>query len=69
LSAGNWDLTVKTYSDGGAETIYRKTVESRVDPTIDFDLNPGKVSAFHIEILQRGAGQESIVHLRDIIVS
>ena len=69
LSAGNWDLTVKTYSDGGAETIYRKTVESRVDPTIDFDLNPGKLSAFHIEILQRGAGQESIVHLRDIIVS
>jgi hypothetical protein len=44
-------------------------VESRVDPTIDFDLNPGKVSAFHIEILQQGAGQESIVHLRDIIVS
>lgn len=69
LSAGNWDLAVKTYSDTGAETVYRKTVESRVDPTIEFDLNPGKVSAFHLEILQRGAGQESIVHLRDVIVS
>lgn len=69
LSAGNWDLTVKTYSDTGVETVYRKTVESRVDPTIEFDLNPGKVTAFHLQFLQRGAGQESIVHLRDVIVS
>lgn len=69
LSAGNWDLVVKTYADTGTETIYRKTVESRVDPTIEFDLTPGKVSAVHLEILQRGAGQESIVHLRDVIIS
>ena len=69
LSAGNWDLVVKTYSDMGAETVYLKTVESRVDPTIEFDLNPGKIAAVRLEILQRGAGQESIVHLRDVIVS